>query len=65
MVEVSIFNALGKLVFRSPRENKTRGEHVFRWHGKNNKGAMVTSGVYFVHVKAGAYEVFKKAAYVE
>ena len=65
MVEVSIFNALGKLVFRGSRENKTRGKHVFRWNGKNNKGTLVTSGVYFVHVKAGEYEVFKKAAYVE
>jgi len=55
-VTLSIFNVHGNLAKKYYNNVKMcKGEHFVIWDGKNDKDRKVTSGVYFVYLKAGDY----------
>jgi len=39
--------------------------HEVTWNGTNNSGKVVGSGIYRVHIKAGAYEGRAKVAVIK
>jgi hypothetical protein len=57
---LSIFDATGRLVTTLVNEAMTEGLKQFTWDGMDNKGNMVSSGVYFYRLKAGNKVLTKK-----
>lgn len=51
-VEVEVFNALGKRVFRALRHHRLPGRYFWVWRGTNSAGGKVGSGTYFVRLEA-------------
>jgi flagellar hook assembly protein FlgD len=41
------------------------GSHEVKWNGKDNAGATVTSGVYFVKLSSGTYVETKKMMFLK
>ena len=51
--EINIYNVRGQKVANLVNAVLTAGEHSVVWHGKDDRGKQVSSGVYFVRVKIG------------
>jgi hypothetical protein len=54
-VDVRVYNVRGEAVRVLSREATSPGYHVLGWDGRNDAGAPVASGVYFVRMHAGAF----------
>ncbi|MBD3290998.1 T9SS type A sorting domain-containing protein, partial [candidate division KSB1 bacterium] len=51
-VQISVYNVTGKLVKTLVNENQQAGFQSVTWHGKDDKGFDVSSGVYLYQIKA-------------
>ncbi len=63
-VEMKIFDAAGRLVRTLVERVYEQGRHAAVWDGKDNRGAMVASGVYFCRFRAGVYTATTRLALV-
>ncbi len=63
-VDISIFTAAGELVYRFPQPD---GEEAFHktWDGKNDKGRIVSSGIYLLKVDINDHSEILKVAKVK
>ena len=52
-VSVTVYNVRGEKVRTLENAFKAGGSHQTYWDGQDENGESVTSGVYFVHIKAG------------
>lgn len=52
-VELKIFNSLGREVKTLVAENRNAGTYRTIWHGRNQMGDLVNSGVYYYRLKTG------------
>jgi len=59
-VQLNIYNIRGQLVRSLVNEVKTPGHYSVQWNGMNEKGDVVSSGVYFYRIKAGDYTATRK-----
>lgn len=59
-VNVSIYNSLGQLVRTLVNEQRETGAHSVVWDGRDDAGAVVSSGAYFYQVRSGDYAQAKK-----
>jgi len=59
-VTLEIYNLLGQKVKTLVNNNLKAGNHSYKWNGKNDHGAGVSSGIYFTRMKAGSYEATAK-----
>jgi len=59
-VTVDIFNVSGQRVKRLVDKTQPTGEYSIIWHGDDENGERVSSGLYFYRVKAGDKTDFKK-----
>jgi hypothetical protein len=59
-VRISIYDVTGALVRQLVDETMPSGQHQARWDGKSDRGAGVTSGIYFVRMMAGSYSEVRK-----
>jgi hypothetical protein len=59
-VTLRIYDARGILVRTVQDGTLTAGEHRPVWDGRDNRSKQVSTGVYFVRLCAGAYEVTQK-----
>lgn len=60
-VTIEIYNVLGQKVKTLVRENLDAGNHTIHWHGKDDNGSSVGSGVYFYKMSdGGKYTSTKK-----
>ncbi len=59
-VAIQIFNILGQKVTTIERNVYDAGRYTVTWHGVNENGARVASGVYFYRLLAGEYASTKK-----
>ncbi len=64
-VNVSIFNTRGQLVRELLNANQSAGNHDLVWHGTDQFGNVVSSGVYLVRMTAGNYNNTLKMLYVK
>lgn len=55
-----VYDARGALVKTLVNRPVTGGRHVIEWMGDNNRGASVSSGVYFLRLSAGGIKDTKK-----
>ncbi|MBS4035733.1 MAG: DUF3160 domain-containing protein [Ignavibacterium sp.] len=51
LVELNIFDVQGRLIKSIINEQMPAGNYLVRWEGDNDKGAIITSGVYFYNLK--------------
>ena len=63
-VEILLFNPAGQLVRTLEARNRKAGRYEVLWDGKDNTGRGVTSGVYFVRLKAGKFHETRKIIYL-
>ncbi len=59
-VELTIYNQLGQEVRTLVNERKPAGTHQIAWHGRDNGGKQLASGVYLYRLKAGSFVKVRK-----
>lgn len=59
-VSLRIYDVTGRLVQTLKKEPNTSGEHRVVWDGRNAKGQMTSSGVYFVRLETGSAVLTRK-----
>lgn len=59
-VRLKIYNTIGQLVKTLVDEPQAPGCHSRVWNGRDDKGHLVTSGVYFYRLDAGQYSNLKR-----
>ncbi len=62
---VSVYNSAGQLVRELLSAHLTAGQHALVWDGRDDDGAMVSSGLYLVRVGYGAHAVTAKMTLVK
>jgi hypothetical protein len=65
MVNLTIYDASGRLVKTLVSENMGMGEHEVMWNGTNNAGSEVSAGMYLYKVDAGSFVETKKMLLVK
>ncbi|HHV37158.1 MAG TPA: T9SS type A sorting domain-containing protein, partial [Candidatus Cloacimonetes bacterium] len=60
-VGIYVYNTRGQLVSTIDRGTQDVGHYEYVWHGTNDNGQKLSSGVYFIRLKAGKTIVNKKA----
>jgi len=59
-VSLEIYNQKGQKVRTLVRENMDAGNHQVVWHGTDDSGRQVASGLYFYRMKSGKYSSTRK-----
>jgi len=54
-VIVKVYNILGKEIRELLNEQSNSGEYVLRWDGRDNLGATIESGVFFISLQTSSY----------
>jgi flagellar hook assembly protein FlgD len=58
-INIQIFDLLGRNVFNHDQNFNRAGKYRFQWHGVNDSGTPIASGVYFVTIQHKA-NIFKQ-----
>ena len=64
-VDLSIFDASGRLVKKIVSENKNVGSYSVSWNGTTDSGVDASTGMYFYTVEAGSFTETKKMLLVK
>lgn len=59
-VVLKIYNTLGHEVRALVNEEKEAGYHEIRWDGRDDRGVLVSSGVYIYRIQAGDFVSIRK-----
>lgn len=59
-VDLAIYNASGETVRRLIDDSLAGGTHKLVWHGDNDQGQLVSSGVYFLRLKSDSFVQIQK-----
>jgi len=59
-VILKVYNLHGAEICTLLNEKKEGGQHQVTWHGKDNLGQELPSGVYFIRIVAGDYRMIRK-----
>ena len=59
-MELRVYNLLGQPVRSLVQRVLTSGEHKFFWDGKDDRGEVLSSGVYFYQLRQGDYSQMRK-----
>jgi hypothetical protein len=55
-VQLRIYNIVGQVVRALVAERQSAGRYQVRWNGTDDRGASVSSGIYFYHLSAGKFQ---------
>lgn len=64
-VSLTIYDVLGRRVNNMLHATLARGEYSAVWNGKDDRGNVVGSGVYFCHIASGAWADSRKLVYLK
>ncbi|HEU4435894.1 MAG TPA: multicopper oxidase domain-containing protein [candidate division Zixibacteria bacterium] len=64
-VDLRVFNILGQEVRRLVSEEKQAGEHTIRWDGRDDRGALVASGIYFYRLETPEIKITKQMLFLK
>jgi len=59
-VKIQVFNLVGQLVNTLVDEKQRSGSYLVTWNGDNARGQAVSSGIYFIKMKAGDFNSVRK-----
>ncbi len=59
-VEITVYDILGRRVRNLVNEERSAGCHSIDWDGNNDKGDMVSTGIYFYRITAGDFSSSRK-----
>ena len=59
-VSIRIYNILGRLVKKIVAEHQKAGHYTATWDGLDDHGRIVSSGIYFIRMKAGDFSKVRK-----
>jgi hypothetical protein len=59
-IEISVHDISGRLVRTLSNDYRHAGEFSIYWNGRDDSGGEVSSGVYFIRLKAGDFEATRK-----
>jgi len=59
-VTLRIFDVSGRLVRRLVDESKEAGRYRVEWDGRDEKGAVMPSGIYFYRMETAGYSATQK-----
>ena len=62
---VSIYDISGRLISTLVNDNLEAGSYSVQWHGKNDTGRLIPTGVYFLRVNYGEQIRTQKVAFVK
>ena len=60
LIELSVYNILGKRVVTLVNEYQTKGYHTIHWNGKDEEGKLVVSGIYLAKMSANGFVGYEK-----
>lgn len=64
-VRITIYNILGKEVFRYDQHSLKAGHYQFKWQGRNLKGKLVPSGVYIITLTSDKKRFTRKVTFIK
>ena len=50
-IDIKIFDLIGRNVFTHKQAFSSSGQYTFQWHGVNNSGLLISSGIYLVTIQ--------------
>ncbi|MFH1680423.1 MAG: C10 family peptidase [Candidatus Eisenbacteria bacterium] len=59
-VRVAVYDVSGRRVAVLVDGHREAGEHVVPWHGRNDRGKVVASGIYFTRLRTGEFATTRK-----
>ncbi len=59
-VDLRVYDLSGKLVRTLVNDSRQEGAHKVVWDGTNDRGRMVSSGIYFYSMKSGSFRAARK-----
>ena len=65
IVEVAIYNLMGQKVKTLTNKEITPGYHVLQWDGTNDRGSMVSTGMYFYTLHTNKYHSMRKMLFLK
>jgi len=65
MVELSVYNILGRKVQTLVNEVRNAGSYLIDWNGRDENGNMVNSGIYFYQLRIENNTVTKRMIFVK
>ena len=64
-VKLEIFNLAGQRIATLADGERAAGDHTRHWNGRDDTGAVVSSGVYFYRLRAGEYSQTRKLQFLQ
>ena len=61
-LEILVYDVSGRLVKTIINEIKKPNLYSFQWNGLNNKGDLVSTGIYFIQIRSGTNMITQKVA---
>ena len=65
IVEVAIYNLMGQKVKILTNKEITPGYHILQWDGTNDRGSMVSTGMYFYTLHTNKYHSMRKMLFLK
>jgi flagellar hook assembly protein FlgD len=59
-VHLQIYNIVGQVVRTLVADRQAAGRYQVRWDGMDDRGAAVSSGIYFYQITAGKFQDVKR-----
>jgi len=59
-VIIRVYDLTGRMVCTLVDEARNKGSYTVTWNGSDRNGHLLSSGVYFIHMKADSYNVTRK-----
>ena len=64
-VSINVYDILGQNIRTLLNNNMRPGQHRIKWNGRNDKGDVSPSGIYFYKIKAGSYQSVKRLLFMK
>ena len=64
-VNIMIYDILGREIKIIKDEIQSFGRHKVNWDGKNDRGKLVSTGIYIIKMESGKFIDYKKALFVK